>query len=364
MASQTFYPGVRGPSSHKEDDPPHTAAIAQPTVDPAVPKAVLYSWKTSVWATVVLLCLYEKGYSEDEFVVREVDITKGENFSPAYLKINASGTVPTLVVPSLETTGSEVSTRYRSLRDTTSIAKFLDQARSVNTHSTTSNLPAPSLSPATIEGKVLSDELIATVHSPTVDPNFLYLSARTRAELEKKTQNSIGTFVKDRQSALKQYLREATATAEEKASKAAGADGFEQRTAQFLKDKLSANLLLESIYIGKAGQETESGFFDVGIKAWSKYLPECLDNLEKTIVGTFALGDHVALADLHIISWLTRIVEVCGTDQKDASSMEIVGQQIGNGYKVGPKVAAFWAAWVERESFKTVYKKNLTKPMP
>lgn len=41
-----------------------------------VPKAILYSWKTSVWSTVARLCLQEKGYSEDEYVTKEVDISK------------------------------------------------------------------------------------------------------------------------------------------------------------------------------------------------------------------------------------------------------------------------------------------------
>lgn len=35
-------------------------------------------WHTSVWSTVPRLCLHEKGYGEDEYVVRDVDITKGE----------------------------------------------------------------------------------------------------------------------------------------------------------------------------------------------------------------------------------------------------------------------------------------------
>lgn len=60
-----------------------------------VPKAILYSWKTSVWvsetspssggvaltsssakASVPLLCLHEKGYSEDEYIVKQVDISQ------------------------------------------------------------------------------------------------------------------------------------------------------------------------------------------------------------------------------------------------------------------------------------------------
>jgi len=84
-----------------------------------------------------------------------------------------NGTVPTLVVPMLETTGPESDSRYRSLRDTIvsspillgarttsgaipdlaqTICDFLDTARGSHTQNTTSGRPAPALAPATIEG--------------------------------------------------------------------------------------------------------------------------------------------------------------------------------------------------------------------
>lgn len=34
------------------------------------------SWPTSVWSTVPQLCLIEKGYSEDEYVIKQVDISE------------------------------------------------------------------------------------------------------------------------------------------------------------------------------------------------------------------------------------------------------------------------------------------------
>lgn len=61
------------------------------------------SWVTLCQATVPLLCLNEKGYSNEEYIIRQVDISacraqlsvdnayplpaaRGENFSPSYLK--------------------------------------------------------------------------------------------------------------------------------------------------------------------------------------------------------------------------------------------------------------------------------------
>ena len=48
-----------------------------PPHDPAYQtEQLMVRWHTSVWGTVPLLCLHEKGYSEDEYVTRQVDISE------------------------------------------------------------------------------------------------------------------------------------------------------------------------------------------------------------------------------------------------------------------------------------------------
>ncbi|PSS37653.1 hypothetical protein PHLCEN_2v477 [Hermanssonia centrifuga] len=84
----------------------------------AVPKASLYYYKQSIWASVALLALEEKGYAPDEIDLKEVDLFKGENFSPSYLRINNNATVPTLVVPLETTLDPEVESRYKAIKDT------------------------------------------------------------------------------------------------------------------------------------------------------------------------------------------------------------------------------------------------------
>lgn len=129
---------------------------------------------------------------------------------------------------------------------------------------------------------------------PTVDPNFLFLSARTPEELDSKRKNPAGSFIRDRQSALKRYIQEAEKIAQEKSQSAGqGADAFEQKTVQFLKEKFAANMLLSDIYAGTSGEDTEKGFYDAGKKAWTKSLPDVLTELESRIKGVHALGDHV-----------------------------------------------------------------------
>merc|ERR1712157_402708 len=122
----------------------------------AVPKATLYTFDGSVWASAPRLALVEKGYASTDLDLKIVDLLKGENFDPSFLRINSKGTVPALVVPLLETTSAEVDTKFRAITDTKLILEFLDKSRSQNTlaaNADSAAAPAPILAPATIEGK-------------------------------------------------------------------------------------------------------------------------------------------------------------------------------------------------------------------
>lgn len=63
--------------------------------------------------------------------------------------------------------------------------------------------------------------------------------------------------------------------------------------------------------------------------------------------------DEKSLGDLHLISWLSRVIEIAGGD-RTVAGLQALEQSLTN-FKVGPKLEAFWAAWIERESFKHVY---------
>ncbi|KAJ9125120.1 hypothetical protein QFC22_000074 [Naganishia vaughanmartiniae] len=254
-----------------------------------VPKAILYSWKTSVWASVPLLCLHEKGYSEDEYIVKQVDISK-----------------------------------------------------------------------------LSSDTMTSLVHLPTVDPNFLYLAARDVDELNTKANSVAGAYIVDRAEALNRYIAEAEQQMQQKGGDFAshdhakngtnggGVNSFEARTVQFLKEKKEANDVLYAIYKRQAGKEREQGFFDASIKAWTESLPDVLNKLEQEIKGPYALGDQVSLADLHIISWLARLIQIANGDVSPDAILA-VEKQMGNGHHVGEKLKQFWASWIQRESFRKVW---------
>lgn len=168
----------------------------------ATPKTKLYSFDGSVWASVPLLALIEKGYGPDDVDIKTVDLIKGENFSPTYLRINPKATLPSLVVPIADTISKEVDTKYRALTTTQEVIKFLDSSRSAQTldargESGSANA-APVLAPATVEANAIADAIVMLLHSNESDPNFLLLTARTKEELEKQRQGLQGAFIKNR----------------------------------------------------------------------------------------------------------------------------------------------------------------------
>jgi len=263
-----------------------------------------------------------------------------------------NGTVPTLVVPMLETVGSGVDSRYRSLRDTISICDFLDEARGARSTRTVSDKPGPALKPATIEGKATSDIIISLVHMPSVDPNFLNVAARSPSELREHAASTQGQMIDDRRTALMSHIAEAKKLAEDAPSQQSESGGMthEQKLVAFLEEKALANQLLWDVYNGKAGEEKEKEFYAASIKAWEEHVPTVLAQIENVMKGLFTLGDQVSLADLHLIAWLARLVHLSG-GSKEVAGIEKL-ETIMGGKKVGPKLKAFWAAWLERDSFK------------
>ncbi|WVN86820.1 uncharacterized protein L203_101993 [Cryptococcus depauperatus CBS 7841] len=309
------------------------------------PKAVLYSWPSSVWSIVPQLCLYEKGYSEDEYIIKY-------NFNPSYLKINIHGTIPTLVVPILETTGIDVDTKYRSLKDTVSICDFLDQARSAHSSNTSSNKPAPTLGSATIDAKVTSDAIIDLIHLPAVDPNFIAIAALNAQELKEKASQRPGKSLSARREALQKYITEARESVSQPSVTAKeGSLTYNQKIIQFLEEKLKVNEEVWEIYNGTAGQEKEEQFYQVSNKAWSENLPGVLEKLEEMIEGPFTMGDQLSLADLHAISWLARIISIAG-GKPVADGIDAISTKTGK--PIEPKLKKFWESWLERESFQKV----------
>ncbi|KAJ1311890.1 hypothetical protein OPQ81_010350 [Rhizoctonia solani] len=319
----------------------------------APPKAVLYTFNLSVWAAAAEWAVQEKGYGEDELEFRTVDVVKGETFAPSFLRINPKGTIPTLVAPLSNTLDAASETKYRALTDTVSVLDFLDKSRSnlSKTH-TTSQKPAPSLSPATVEASGLSTTLIKLVHSPEVDPNFLIIAAKDESELKEKSDGFVGkTYVAGRAKAMEEYL---------------ATEDLIPKIQKILEEKKAEQAPLVALYSGKASKEDKEAFFARSKEAWEVAIPKALVALEASIVGPYVLGDQLSLADLHVGVWLTRIVMLAAGETAAADSkkwpelLTTLAKPIGQpDFKVGPKVTKFWNEIIARDGFKQVYAAGL-----
>lgn len=194
------------------------------------------------------------------------------------------------------------------------------------------------------------------------------MAARSESELKQKAAGKQGEMLKARHEALSAYLRQAQQAISD-APQSDGSKGptYEQRQAQFLEDKLAANKMLLDMYEGSAGQDSQKAFYEAATKSWTEGIPDVVGKIEQEIKGTFVLGDQVvssfscnslfradvqSLGDLHLISWLSRLVDIAGGD-RTASGIRAIENTIA-GFKIGPKLEAFWAAWIERESYQKV----------
>lgn len=353
----------------------------------SVPKASLYWFGGSVWATAPLLTLEEKGYGPDEIDLKVVDLSKGENFAPSFLRLNPKGTVPTLVAPLDKTLHADMEVRYKAITDTTAIIEFLDKSRSTLSHThTTSSAPAPSLAPATIAFAQTSKTVIEILHSEEGDPNRLFfLAARDDAELAAAGPNIFG-FTHGRRDELDRLLADAEREGGFQAS---------EKTKQYWKTKKAAE---EPFYevskdhdkpsakLTPAALAKRKEYFEQAKTAWSVDLKKVLLAVSKEMLGPYVLGDQISLADMHLAAWIGRLGALVGATPTDTGAVAIakLEAKIGGGFTLPKdfaappdiqrtptagaeavaatqisKLAAFWDAFSQRASWKKWYEGSL-----
>ncbi|KIP03967.1 hypothetical protein PHLGIDRAFT_110232 [Phlebiopsis gigantea 11061_1 CR5-6] len=351
----------------------------------AIPKASLYYYNKSIWASVPLLALEEKGYGPDEIDLKEVDLSNGENFSPSYLRINSNATVPTLVVPLSTTLDPDIESRYKAIKDTKSIVEFLDKSRSIQsrTHST-SSAPAPTLAPATIAFNTVSNKVIEVLHSEAADPNALhFMNARDDASL-KQLSESLKPTLGAKCAALDRLIDD-NQKAEVHVS---------EKTVRFWELKrVATSMIMDVLEDGDKGVEELSDeaknkrleFFKAASSAWSS-LKTVLTELSSEIIGPYVLGDQLSIADLHLAAWLARIARLSGAAASDDGNTAVhkIEDHIGDSFSLTKdfsvaearrraglpatnvpaterqaRLAAFWDGVKERPSWKKVYADGL-----
>ncbi|KAH7925182.1 hypothetical protein BV22DRAFT_1195345 [Leucogyrophana mollusca] len=334
-----------------------------------IPKAVLYHSPDSVWSATALLALHEKGYGDDEVGLRIVDLTKGEEYAPSFLRLNPKATVPTLIVPLKGSLVPDIESRYKAITDIKSLVEFLDKSRSATSRThTTSAAPAPSLSPATIAFATTSAKIIDEIHSSDVSPETLqHLNARDPASLQILAK-SLAPTLKARQEALTGYL-----------SDSEGEDAqISEKTRTFWKDKKTATETLLAVFTSAESSGDVDEYFAQAKKTWEAIMPRLLLQVNKDIIGPYVLGDQVSVADLHLSAWLTHVVKLSGGSITDNGDIVIkkLERHIGNGFIVPEdflsivvpaqnetaekpalrsRLAAFWDAMKERSSWQKVY---------
>lgn len=301
------------------------------------PRATLYTFGESVWASVPRLVALEKNYTEEELDEKTVDLAKGENFSPAFLKLSPEGHIPVLVVPYEHTLDDTIPTKFRALTGTKDICDFLDLS---STRSATHH--APALSPATVQRSADSKELIAHVHHENApDPNKLLLSFRNEQERDVKYKGMLGGFLQGRQAALERYAKQV--------------GNSDAKLNAFYEKKIAENGGLVAMYEGKIDS---SAWQQASQLMWSQ-VPKTLALLESKLEDTapYLLGDQVSLADLHVGAWFARILAAAGVTK--VTDLPQALKQLESNFSAGEKVGAKTERWAEnlfeRKSFKQVY---------
>ncbi|KAF8530955.1 hypothetical protein JB92DRAFT_2693328 [Gautieria morchelliformis] len=333
-----------------------------------IPKAVLYYNPLSVWASAANS--KEKGYGADELELKVVNLMRGENFSPAYIRINPGGTVPALVVPLAETLALDGPKKYRALTDTKSVLEFLDQSRSAaSTTNTTSLAPAPALAPATMALSEISNKTISLLHSVPI--NFLSLAASTLEDLLAHAKSPQAEFVNLRQAALQRYMTQEGQEASEQAKRLWGSrhteNGFIVRVYENSSVPVSA--------LNALGKQEREAFYKRSVEVWNS-VKDILARLENMLLGPYALGDQISLADMHLAAWFTRLLFVSGASNPPSSAPttpkaanpyedvysgfkqleETVRDRTGDDtFVLGSKIRAFFTLIKNRESWKQVY---------
>ncbi|KAJ7169595.1 hypothetical protein C8R46DRAFT_1349621 [Mycena filopes] len=262
----------------------------------------LHIFAGSVWAAAAELATAEL-YNEGDVEAKSINLFDGDNFDPAFLKVNPNGTLPTL-----EADGKVYTT-------TADVVAYLAKESSTKVKAAT--------------------EITTTIHEQKYDPNFAMVLCRTDAELAAKAAGIPGMFIARRQAGLEKY--------------SASADGASYKAfyeAKMAAERRQVALVAHSpihIFMIFVSEEAKAGFlassqahFENIKTAILEFLPSFLP--ESGFIG----GDVPGEDDFHVGAWLTRIAATTGakTAEEAGKTMEVA-----YGAPVPAKVAAYWGAW-------------------
>jgi glutathione S-transferase len=245
---------------------------------------------------------------------------------------------------------------------------------------TTSSAPAPALAPATIAFSATSANIIEEVHSEDSSPYTLQCTnVQDHASLQALAKQLV-PLLTGKQEALNGYI----------ADSESGAIQVSEKTKAFWREKKAASDALLDVMVqadktdaelDEAAKAAREEYLQIAKTCWEITLKDSLVKLNEDIIGPYALGDQISIADLHIAGWLARIISLSGgriTDDGDVAITKVearIGPEFhlardfatpaGGARREGghpdcqSKLAAFWDAMRERSSFTKVYAKGL-----
>lgn len=281
-------------------------------------KFTLYSSLASQWASVPKLGLAEKGYSKEDYEVKELNILTAENFDPAYVAINPNATVPSLTSPSLR----------EPLVDSRTVLQHIDAGRP----------SAPTLVPTDNAAKERMSAIIELIHAPKMSTNLILLQARDGDEMQSKRTSMWNGFVNARQQRLE---------AEHKANP----------DHVFYGPKAAENGAMATLYSGSDIGGAHEKFFAETHDAYAE-LAKGLEELNELLVLPFAVGQEVSEADLHVVPWMAHAMWGAGTEPSNVLDFgpleELVRKSVPE-FRIGHKTKEWWSNFSKRESFKEIF---------
>jgi len=214
-----------------------------------------------------------------------------------------TASLPTLIVPLEKTLSPDIESRFKAITDPKKILEFLDKSRSARSHThTTSAAPGPSLSPATIALSSISTTLIDLLHTPAADPEVISTTNPTLLSSSSPPPEEFIASYRDIVTTLKGYL----AAAEE------GKLHVSEKVKAFWRTKLASHEELLQVLEPIGNEELKKQYLERANQVWQVGLKEVLEKVNKELVGPYALGDQLSLADIHLAVWLARIAHLSG----------------------------------------------------
>lgn len=252
----------------------------------------LYTFKLSLWAGVPRTAIAELDIPNVKQV--EVDLSKTENFSPEYLKINPNHTVPALEI--------DENGKKSYLDDTKSVVEYLDKLAG-------NKLSLP-------EKKTEIDAFLKHIHEEGDVGNPLFFTSGSQEEIEAK-RSIVPPFLESRINAWETYKKEAP------------------EHADLYNENIAATKDLLASYNGNPDQ-----MFALNKKLWEagvKVLEEAEGLLKKN--GDYLFGTY-SVADVHFTAYLYRDLLVRKPEQV---------------FENRPLLKAYYERLQARPSFKKVF---------